>query len=68
MNILYISICSFVILLGFEIRHRMIAEEIAVLKADAQRQQREIAQLRDELKKKQNIYEEREPPANRYNL
>jgi hypothetical protein len=46
----------------------MIAEEIAVLKADAQRQQREIAQLRDELKKKQNIYEEREPPANRYNL
>jgi hypothetical protein len=63
MNAFYVTIASLVILLGFEIRHRITTEELTQLKADTSRLDREISRLKDELKKKQNIYEEYNPPA-----
>ena len=63
MNAIYITICALVILLGFEIRYRITTEELNQVKVDLGRLEREILRLKDEVKKKKDIYEEYKPPA-----
>jgi len=63
MQALYIAIAGFIILLAFEIRHRMISDELALLKTETSRLDRELLSVKEELKKKRNVYEEYKPPS-----
>ena len=63
MQALYVAIAGFIILLAFEIRHRMITEELALLKTETSRLDRELLNVKEEMKKKRNIYEEYKPPT-----
>ncbi len=58
-----VTICGLVILLGFEMRHRLIAEQLKQFDSEINRLDQELMRLREEVKKKQNIYEEYKPPA-----
>jgi hypothetical protein len=58
---IFVSICSFVILLGFEIRYREIVEEVTKLKTKANILDEEVFRLKEEMKMKKNIYEESSP-------
>jgi len=55
---IFVTICSFVILLGFEIRHREIVEEITKLNTKVNILDEEVFRLKEEMKMKKNIYEE----------
>ncbi|HAJ57264.1 MAG TPA: hypothetical protein DCL35_05785 [Candidatus Omnitrophica bacterium] len=63
MVIMVVLICGFVILLGFEIRHREISERLHILESDSSDYGMEIQKLKEEIKKKKNIIEEYRPPA-----
>lgn len=63
MNAIYVTICALVILLGFEIRYRLMGEELASLKAESGRLDKEVLKLQEEMKLKKNAYEEFKPPA-----
>ena len=63
MQALYVAIAGFIILLAFEIRHRMITEELTLLKTETNRLDRELLNVKEEMKKKRNIYEEYKPPS-----
>jgi len=58
---IFVSICSFVILLGFEIRHREIVEEVTKLNTKANILDEEVFRLKEEMKMKKNIYEDSSP-------
>jgi hypothetical protein len=58
---IFVTICSFVILLGFEIRHREIVEEVTKLNTKANILNEEVFRLKEEMKMKKNIYEESSP-------
>ena len=55
---IFVTICSFVILLGFEIRYRENAEEITKLRSKTNILDEEVFRLKEEMKMKKNIYEE----------
>ncbi len=57
-----VTICGLVILLAFEIRHREMIERMNNFEMDRVRIDQEILRLKDELKKKQNAYQEYKPP------
>ena len=57
-----VTICAFVILFAFEIRHREIVERLNILEDEARKSELETSQLKAELKKKKNVYEEFNPP------
>ena len=61
MNPFFIAICGFVILLGFEIRHRNIIYELSLSKFEIIKLGEEISKLKEETKPTQNINEERSP-------
>ena len=63
MNSIYITICALVILLGFEIRYRLMAEELNILKTELSRLEKEVLRLNEEVKMKQDIYKEYKPPT-----
>ena len=58
-----IAICSFVILLAFEMRHREIAERLRILEDEKFNFGQEIQKIKEEMKKKKNAFEEYRPPA-----
>lgn len=58
MAVIFVAICGLVILLGFEIRHREIIEELSKLKSITNALEREVVKLNGEVKMKKNIYEE----------
>jgi len=58
MIVIFVTICSFVILLGFEIRHREVVEELTKLRSITNALEQEIIKLNAEMKMKKNIYEE----------
>jgi type VI protein secretion system component VasF len=60
---IFITICALVILLGFEVRHRETAEALNELKSLINRLDDDIVRLKEEMKKKKNVYEEYKPPA-----
>ena len=62
MEIVYIALFAFMILFGFEIRHRLMIEDIRDLKAEIEKLTDEIRRFREELKMKKNAYEEFNPP------
>jgi hypothetical protein len=61
MSTFFITICGLVILLGFEIRHRNIIYEMILSKAEIMKLGEEILKLKEEIKLKQDIYEEHGP-------
>jgi len=61
MSVIFITICSLVILLGFEIRYREIAEELLGLFNKINKLDEEIVRLKAEIRMKKNIYEEHKP-------
>jgi type VI protein secretion system component VasF len=63
MYAIFVTICGLVILLGFEIRYRVIAEELSKLRTNTNKLDEEIIRLKAEMKMKQNIYEDYKPPA-----
>lgn len=63
MYVIFVTICALVVLLGFEIRHREIVEQLNELKEDTAKLYEEILRLRDELKTKKSVCEEYRPPA-----
>jgi len=58
MVIIFVTICSLVILLGFEIRHREVIEELTKLRTKTNVLEEEVFRLKEEIKMKKNIYEE----------
>ncbi len=50
-----IAICGLVVVFGYEIRHRMVSEQLLYLDKETHRLDLEIKQLKEELAKKQNI-------------
>ena len=62
MNAIYIAICALFILLGFEIRHRQLSEELLKLRSKINRLDEEIIRLKEEMKFKQDVYKEYNPP------
>jgi len=54
----WVTICGFFILFALELRHRLIAEEIAQLKNITNELDKEILNLKAEIKTKKSIYEE----------
>lgn len=61
MSAIYVTICSLVILLGFEIRYRVMTEEIAALKISISSLKKEVLRLNEEMKLKKNAFEEHRP-------
>ena len=57
-----ITICALVILLGLEIRHREVSEELTNLRIKANILDEEVQKLKAEIKLKKNIYDEYIPP------
>ena len=62
MNVIYITICGLFVLLGFEIRYRQIGEELLKLRSKINRLDEEVIRLKEEIKFKQDIYKEYNPP------
>jgi hypothetical protein len=62
MSTIVITACSFFILLGFEIRHRQTVEMLLELDNKLADFEKEIADLRNDLKLKKDAYEEIKPP------
>jgi len=58
MVIIFVTICSLVILLGFEIRHREVIEELTKLRTKTNVLEEDVFRLKEEIKMKKNIYEE----------
>ena len=58
MVIIFVTICSFVILLRYEIRHREVIEELTKLMTKTNVLEEEVFRLKEEIKMKKNIYEE----------
>jgi hypothetical protein len=65
MYAIFVTICGLVILLGYEIRHREIIEELVDLRDKTNSLNEEVLRLKEELKLKKNIYEDYKPPAGR---
>ena len=61
MYAIFITICALVVLLGFEIRHREMVEELAKLKASTSRLDEEVIALKSQMKLKKDAYEEHKP-------
>ena len=61
--VIFFTICALMILLGFEIRHRVMTEEVSALKDKTAELEEEITRLKAEMKLKKNIYEENAPPS-----
>lgn len=61
MSAIIITICSLVILLGFEIRHREMKEEIEKLNAGIGRLDEEVIQLKSQIKLKKDAFQEHKP-------
>jgi len=62
MNAIYVTICSLFVLLGFEIRYRQFGEELLKLRSKINRLDEEVIRLKEEIKFKQDIYKEYNPP------
>ena len=62
MNVIYITICGLFVLLGFETRYRQIGEELLKLRSRINRLDEEVIRLKEEMKFKQDIYKEYNPP------
>jgi hypothetical protein len=60
---IFIAICCFAILLGFEIRYRTIVEELNKLKTETDKLSEEVITLKREVAMKQNVYEEHNRPV-----
>jgi hypothetical protein len=56
------AIAGLVIVFAFEIRHREIIERLNILEDAARKYDHDTSKLREELKKKKNIYEEYNSP------
>ena len=54
----WVTICGLFILFAFELRHRLLAEEISQLKNITNELDKEILNLKAEIKTKKSIYEE----------
>jgi len=54
---IWVFICGLFVLLGFEIRYRLIIEQISESKAKISRLSEEIIKLKDEVKKKKDVLE-----------
>jgi len=54
---IWVLICGLFVLLGFEIRYRLIIEQISESKAKINRLSEEIIKLKDEVKKKKDVLE-----------
>jgi hypothetical protein len=63
MMALVVTICGLVILLAFEIRHREAADRLIILEEDVHKLGQETQKIKEELKKKKNVYEEYKPPS-----
>ena len=63
MYAIFITICALVILLGFEVRHRVTVEAINEIDLEIIRLNQEVIKLKEEMKMKKNVYEEYKPPA-----
>ena len=53
-----VTICALVVLLGYEVRYRVLGEELASLRAEAKRLDGEVLRLNEEMKTKKNAFEE----------
>ncbi len=62
MNVIFVIICILAILLGFEIRYRLITEEITKIRSKTNILDEEVFRLKETIKMKKDIYEEYEPP------
>jgi hypothetical protein len=63
MYAIFATICALVILLGYEVRHRIMVEQINEIDAQIIRLDQEVLKLKEEIKMKKNIYEEYKPPS-----
>ena len=63
MTVIVITICSLVVLLAFEMRHREISERLSVLETNNNDFEEKIQKLKEELKKKKDSYEEYKPTS-----
>lgn len=63
MYAIFVTICALVILFGFEVRHRIMVEQINEIDAQIIRLDQEVLKLKEEIKMKKNIYEEYKPPS-----
>jgi len=61
MSAIIITICSLVILLGFEIRHREIKEEVEKLNTSIARLDEEVIELKSQMKLKKDAFQEHKP-------
>ena len=48
-------ICAFVVIFAYEIRHRMVNEQLVFLNNETQRLDLEVKKLKEELTKKQDV-------------
>jgi hypothetical protein len=62
MYAIFVTICAFVILLGYEIRHRGVAEELDKLKTLTGLLDEAVEKLKAEIKLKKNVYEDGPAP------
>ncbi|MDD4938914.1 MAG: hypothetical protein PHE18_00720 [Candidatus Omnitrophica bacterium] len=59
---MFVALCALVILLGFEIRYREMAEDMVKLRTRINILTEEIAQLKEAMKLKKNAFEEYNKP------
>lgn len=60
-TVITIVICGLVILLAFEMRYRKLTEDVATLKDIATRLEDVVLRLQNELRFKQDAYQEHKP-------
>jgi len=58
MYAMFITICALVILLGYEIRYRELADEVTKFKTIVWRMNEDVARLKEEIKMKKDVYDE----------
>lgn len=63
--VIIITICALVILLGFEIRHHELVEEVGKLTIKANILDEEVQKLKADVRLKQDVYEDHKPPLTR---
>lgn len=63
MSTIYITIFAFMILLGYEIRYRLLNEDLIKLRTKANILDEEISRLKAQMELKKNIYDDIKPPA-----
>ncbi|MFH1479274.1 MAG: hypothetical protein ABIG92_05835 [Candidatus Omnitrophota bacterium] len=61
MNVIYITMFALVILLGFEVRYRLMAEKMDILNSEFGKLKKDIVRLNAEIKLKQDMYQENKP-------